>query len=238
MPKFELPQKAGGQKGPPEKPKLELPAIHEPRCKVCTSPYRNAIEKMLVAGGTYSEIARQFEFAGIERRSIAGHKEKHLNYEEAGIRQIIERQALMAQKNFEEGKERVITKQAYLQVALQKAYDQLLDNISEIPVKDAVSVIEMLSKMESQRYDVQVDELQIQFNAFLQAVKEVVPKEYWEGAVTRTHELLKASGRSVDFDNSTAEVVDAKVIEERTDGGLDENGPDSGATTTGTPAEG
>lgn len=236
MPKFELPEKA--EKAPPKGPtKTDIPVIYEPRCNVCTSPYRNAIEKMLVAGGTFSEIARQFEFAGIERRSISRHKDKHLNYEDAGIRQIIERQAFMARQNFEEGKERVITKQAYLQVALQKAYDQLLENISEIPVKDAVSVIEMLQKMESQKYDVQVDELQVQFNAFLQAVKEIVPKEHWEGVVARTHELLKASGRSVDFDKPD-EVIEAQAIEERTQDGDSEDGPDNRPTTSGIPPEG
>lgn len=234
MPKWELPKKDdGGDK--PAKKEAQLPVIKEPRCKVCQSEYRHLVDQMLVNGVSYSEIARQFEFAGMERRSISNHKDRHLGYEEAGIRQIIEREAIRAQKNFEEGKERVITKQAYLQIALQKAYDQLVANINEIPVKDAVAVIETLSKMESQHQHIALDELQIQFNAFLQAVKEVVPKEFWESVVLRTQELLKASGRGVNFDEDTtvpSDTIDVPAIEERTQqDGSDDTSSESGPGT-------
>lgn len=195
------------------KPKV-APVIVDKRCKVCQSSYRQVIDQMLAGGISYSEIERQFEFALIPRRSISNHKEKHLGYEEAAIRAVIEREAMMAHRNFEEGKERLITKQAYLEVALHKAYDQLVSNVVDIPAADAVKIIEQIQKLESQHQSVAVDELRVQFNAFLQAVKEIAPQEIWPRIRDRTHELLKASGRSLDFaEENPTEIQEAEVVE-------------------------
>ncbi len=195
------PKTGGSKKGPDKlvaKPtgKDGVPMIIEPRCKVCTSQHRHVIDHMLVSGYNFSQIARHFDFAGIDRRSIANHKDKHLSYEEAAIRAVIEREAMIAGKNHEEGVERAITKQSYLEVALQKAYDQLANNLVEIPVGDAVKLIETLTKLEAQYADVAVDEMRVQFNAFMQAVKEVCPPEMWEAIRGKTHDILEQAGRT------------------------------------------
>lgn len=176
---------------------------------------------MLVAGHSYSEIERQFAFANLPRRSIGKHADNHLGYEEAGIREIIEREALAAQKNFEEGKSRVVTKNAYLEVAMQKAYDALIKDDVLVEPKDAVKVIETLQKLQEQNQAVALDELRVQLQMFIQAVKEVVPKNSWTEIVSRTADLLRASGREVPFESEEevkelrpAEVVDAVVVNE------------------------
>jgi hypothetical protein len=194
-----------------------VPVINEPRCKVCQSPHRRLIDKMLVLGHTYSEIERNFEFAKIPRKSIALHKEKHLGYEDAGVRAIIESEAAAARENHEEGVSRIVTKQAYLKVALQKGYDAVLNDDTMVEPKDAVKIIELLQKMEEQTQSAAMDELHAQFQFFMQAVKEVVQQERWEEIVGRTAELLKGSGRDVEWTKTTAageleEVVDAEVV--------------------------
>src|SRR3954447_6998129 len=117
MPQFNAQKGTGGKTIRKKTQAGGIPIIHEARCKVCTSPHRHLVDQMLVSGHSYSEIERQFTFANIPRRSIGKHANNHLGYEEAGIREIIEREALAAQKNFEEGKSRVVTKNAYLEVA-------------------------------------------------------------------------------------------------------------------------
>jgi len=220
MPKFNDPAQPN-KVGKPGAPKTAsgVPLIIEPKCLVCKSPHRHLVDKMLVAGLTYSEIERQFAFAGIKRRSIANHKENHLGYEEAGIRSIIEQEALAAQRNHEEGVSRVITKNAYLEVAMQKAYDQLLDGSIDVPVADAVKVIEQLQKLQEQNQNVALDELQVQFQMFMQAVKELIERDKWSEIVGRTAELLRATGRDVPWSDGNEkepvaieEVVDAEVV--------------------------
>jgi hypothetical protein len=221
-PKFEnlppTPKTGGSKKGEklPVKPtgRDGVPIIIEPRCNVCTSQHRHVIDQMLVGGYSFSEIARHFDFAGIERRSISNHKDKHLSYEEAAIRAVVEREAMLGQKNHDDGVERLITKQTYLEVALQKAYDQLTNNLVEIPAGDAVKLIEALQKLEAQHANVAVDEMRVQFQAFMQAVKEVCPPEMWELIRNRTHDVLSQAGRSSPLPVSQiqeAEVVDGEV---------------------------
>jgi hypothetical protein len=219
MPKFV--DEAGKEKLPVKKVlKGGIPIVHEPRCKVCTSPQRNSIDKMLAAGFTYSEIERQFG-GNIPRKSISGHSQKHLNYEQAAIREVIEKEAVNAQQNYDMGVSRLVTKNAYLEVALQKAYDALVNNDTMVEPKDAVKVIEMLQRLQDQNQTVALDELRVQFQYFMQAVKETIPKEQWESIVDRTADLLRSSGRNVDWGQADEvelvpaeleEIVDAEVI--------------------------
>lgn len=207
----------GGAGRPAVRTKSGMPIISEPRCKVCSSVHRNAIDKLLASGFTYSEIERQFAAAQIPRRSISSHAKQHLNYEQAAIREVIEKEAMAAQRNYEEGVSRLVTKNAYLEVALQKAYDALINGDAMVEPKDAVKVIEMLSKLQDQNQTVAMDELRVQFQYFMQAVKEVVPKDGWEAIVDRTADLLRASGRSVEWEkdqrkDEEPELLEAEVV--------------------------
>lgn len=184
----------------------KMPLIREPRCKVCQSPHRALVDQMLVAGLSFSEIERQFAFAQIPRRSISTHKDSHLGYEEAAIREVIERSAIADQRNYEEGVGRLVTKNAYLEVALQKAYDSLIKNETMVEPKDAVKVIEQLQKLQDQNQGEALDELRVQFQMFMQAVKELIERDRWEDVVARTADLLRASGRTVDWDRADEEV--------------------------------
>lgn len=215
MPKFI--DEHGQQKLPVKKVlKGGIPIVHEPRCKVCTSPQRNSIDRMLAAGFTYSEIERQFNNS-VSRKSIGLHSQKHLNYEEAAIREVIEKEALNAQRNYDEGVGRLVTKNAYLEVALQKAYDSLIKNDTMVEPKDAVKVIEMLQKLQDQNQTVALDELRVQFQYFMQAVKETIPKDQWVAIVDRTADLLRSSGRSVEWNTEETTEVSPKELEEIVD---------------------
>lgn len=201
MPKYDvMPSKSMQKVG-----KGKMPIIKEPRCKVCQSPHRSLVDQMLVAGLSYSEIERQFQFAQIPRRSIANHKDSHLGYEEAAIREVIERSAIADQKNYDEGVQRLVTKNAYLEVALQKGYDALVKNEAMVEPKDAVKIIEQLQKLQDQNQGEALDELRVQFQMFMQSVKELVVRDRWEDIVARTADLLRASGRTVDWDRDEEE---------------------------------
>lgn len=216
MPKFNKPAPPPTHQGQKPSRPTKIPLIVEQKCLVCKSVHRHLVDQMLVAGLSFSEIERQFEFAGLKRRSIANHKDKHLGYEEAAIREVIEREATNAQRNFEEGKSRLITKNAYLEVALQKAYDALIKDMTVVEPKDAVKVIEMLQRMQDSHHDVMIDELRIQFQMFMQSVKELVEREKWESIVGRTADLLRSSGYTIDFEEEkqieAGEIVEAEVV--------------------------
>jgi hypothetical protein len=195
MPKFEKHHKNSND-GEPKAPAIKAPMIVEPRCNVCKSQFRPAIDKMLAAGIGYTEISRSFNYE-IDRRSIASHADKHMNYQDAAVRQIIEHEAEQMSENLEDGVRGVLARKAFLETALHKVHQAVLNDDVEVEVRDAIGIIQQLDKMDSATSSAAVDEIRVQFNAFLQALKETVAQEEWERILFRTREILEATeGRS------------------------------------------
>lgn len=190
MPKFDKPQRGsnGNGKGGDLTPRDAIPGIVEPRCHVCQSNMRKAIDRLIAAGTKYTEIGRLF---GIDRRSISNHAKEHLGWEEAAIRRIIEDEARAAEEDFEEGIKGVLTRRVYANVGLKKALDALLNNEVTVEPKDALALIQYLDKLESDTEGAAIDELRVQFNAFVQAIREICPPEQWQHILDRTKELLE-----------------------------------------------
>jgi hypothetical protein len=162
----------------------------EPRCHVCQSKYRQAIDRMIALGTSFTEISRVFG-GEVDRRSISNHAEKHLRYEERAVRRIIEEQAQDLNENAELGISSELKRRAYLETALHKAMEQLLDDKTFIEPRDAIAVIEQLSKADQRTAGAQLDEIKIQFHSFLQALKEVAAQrgDPSLGSVIRAREI-------------------------------------------------
>lgn len=150
---------------------------------------------MIALGTSYSEISRIFSVQGakIDRRSISNHAQEHLNYEEAAIRRIIEQEAQDASENLEDGIKGAVTRRVYLNVGLQKALEALLSGDTVVEPKDAIAIIQLLDKLDTQTEGAALDELRVQFNAFVQAIREIAPPDMWHQILTRTKELLDAT---------------------------------------------
>lgn len=187
MPKFNKPEFDKDNK--PAKVKPSTPTVYrDSRCNVCSSDFAKAIDRMIALGTSYSEISRIF---GVSRQSIGRHAKNHLNYEEAAIRQIIAREAEDAQANIEEGVQGAIARRVYIDVAIQKGFEALLNNEVPVEVKDVATLIQLKEKMDSDLDGAAIDEIRTQFNAFVQAIREVAPPEMWEKILERTKSLLQ-----------------------------------------------
>jgi hypothetical protein len=158
------------------------------RCKVCSNNFAKAIDRMIALGTSHSEIARIFD---VSRSSIGRHAKNHLNYEEAAVRQIIAKEAEEAQASIEEGISGALARRAYIDVAIQKGFEALIDNSVQVEVKDVATLIQLKEKMDSDTDGAAIDEVRTQFNAFVQAIREVAPPEMWEKILARTKELAQ-----------------------------------------------
>lgn len=173
MPKFDPPEKPDKPKKDKDNDLMVIPeAWVEPRCHVCNSDYRRAIDRMIALGTNHTEISRIFGGV-IDRRSIGRHALKHLGYEEAAIRQIIETESLAAEQDAEEGISGVVKRRVYLETALHKAMTALQSERVLVEPKDAITIIEALNKFDNQHAGAEIEQIKIQFNAFLQAIREV-----------------------------------------------------------------
>lgn len=185
MPKFEKATKKGGNNLPAKVPDSQ---VDEPRCHVCQHKKRHLIDKHLIRGVKFAEISRIF---GIDRRSVSRHYKLHLNIEDAAITRIIEREASIMGEDFEEGIQGVLARKVYLETALKKAQDALINEDITVEPKDAVAIIEKLDKMESESSEAIISQMKIELAAYIQAMKEVVPSEMWQDIQTRMMELVQ-----------------------------------------------
>lgn len=189
MPKFDPKKKKGTDVEKPSAPADAFPVIVEPRCHVCTHQYRPVIDRLIAQGTTsYSELERMFN---VDRRSFANHAKEHLNYQDAAIRQIVADEASRFEANLEEGIKGVITRRVYLESALQKGLEALLNGDITVEPKDVLAIIEKLDNLDKSVEGAAIDEIQVQFNAFVQAIRETQPPEQWQIILDRTQELLK-----------------------------------------------
>lgn len=163
--------------------------IIEPRCHVCVSPYRRAIDRMLALGTSFSEISRVFGDGEIDRRSIANHDKKHLSYEDAAVRRIIDHEIAEAQGNLEDGIQGAVTRRIYLNAALHKALESLLAGDTTVEPKDALGIIQLLEKLDQQAGGAASEQIQLQFNAFVLAIRELAPALF-PAILARTKEIV------------------------------------------------
>lgn len=182
--------KGDGEGHPPE-PRIPMSEVVEKRCHVCTSDHRRVIDKLLVLPNvSFSEIGRTFN---IDRRSIANHAKEHLNYEQAAIRRIIEDEAQKADANVEDGVRGALTRRVFLQAYLQKSMEALLTGNMELSGKDAMAAIQMMDKIDTDVEGAAIDEIRVQFNAFLQAIREICTEQQMKDILARTQVLLDSS---------------------------------------------
>jgi len=191
MAEFKKPKKENSETKEVVKTPATPLAYRDIRCKVCSSDFGKAIDRMIALGTSHSEIARIFD---VSRSSIGRHAKNHLNYEEAAVRQIIAREAEEAQANIEEGISGALARRVYIDVAIQKGFESLINNETPIEVKDVATLIQLKEKMDTDYEGAALDEIKTQFNAIVQAVREVAPQEMWEKIAIRARELSQTPG--------------------------------------------
>jgi hypothetical protein len=182
--------------------------IVEPRCSICKSRFRRTMDQLLVMGVPFSEISRQFEVEGITRRALSNHKRKHLSVEQAAIRQVIEEKARQIGEDVDNTKRSLLTRKGYMEVAMMKSYQSILDGTVVPEPRDVVAMISVMEKMEKDTASVQVDEMMRDFNAFTQSVKEVVGPEMYDRILGKFKNILEQEKMVLDHFSDSPKVIE------------------------------
>ncbi len=186
------------------------PQIFEPRCHVCTSPHRNFIEGLLIKGANYVWVEDNVpgtDGAKIDRRSVSNHAKKHMSYQNAAIRAILEEEANLASQNYDDGVRGAITHRGVLEVALRKAYEDIVSGATVVEARDMIQLINTLQKMDEQREQVAVNELRAQVQAFVEAIRAETDIGTWERIAKRMQSIMADEG--IDYE----EVAEAEVVQ-------------------------
>lgn len=169
--------------------------ITVPQCKICMHPQRFAIDR-IIALRTMSdgEISRLYneEFS---RSSVQRHRSEHLNYNEAAIKAIVDRQIDQMAENEDIGVSGLVARRIYLEMVLQRGIEAMANGDITPEVKDVLGVIAQQNTMDEDNAAVKELELiRTQFNAFRQAISEIAGQDMGAEILARTREILTNDG--------------------------------------------
>lgn len=144
-------------------------------------------------GTSYREIERLFGET-VSRKSISRHARLHLNYEQAAITEIIRQQAEITGQNHEDGVTGRLLMYSYLTAGIKRAFEDLVEGNAHVPAPVAIQMIQMMDKFDKDANSSSLLELELQFHAFMEAVKRTVPREMWD-AISAETAVLTSQGR-------------------------------------------
>lgn len=169
----------------------------EPRCKVCKLPpsKRDFIDRMLVLGYTYAQIRKscvdpgQLNVPQVTYSSIRTHDQRHLQYENAAIREFVRRRAEQDGMNYIEGTQRVLTGLALTDLVMSQTFDGIINGELKVTVNDglrAVSLQESIKGEELKNFGVQLAYQQL--GLIIEVVREELTPEQWHRVALKLQE--------------------------------------------------
>ena len=174
----------------------------EPRCRVCRNDLvRKKVNDMLAAGSGYAFIVRALgdDNAGCDRcdlvtiDSVRNHCERHFPVQQvarATYRDIVERRARENQIDFVKGVATALLPVTFFEVAMNKAFQTLVDDHTEVTVETGLRAAEKLqSFLDGRERDTDVLELKVALDRIGQAVRAVVPESMWPAIIAKLEEL-------------------------------------------------
>lgn len=201
MAKFEKPDKGkGGDDLPLKKPggggQIMSVGVEglivEPKCKICTHKLRMRMDYLLAIRTPFKEMERIFD---IPYRSFSNHAKKHLRFEDESVKQIIEYEAGLAGENLTAGVRGAFLRRSALDISIKKFFDAL--TAGEVPVEagDVIKMIELREKLDASSASTQIEQYELQFNAFKEALEEICPPEMLVKILDRTKEKLRVGNK-------------------------------------------
>lgn len=163
--------------------------ISVPTCKICKldPAIRLKIDTALATGMTQVAVLQHWnelleEECGpdyISPVNISTHSRRHINLRQAALRQIMEKRAAEIGLAIDETVFSILTKEAVLESMVVSGLQNIAEMVTLVEPKELLSALDMLRKFEGESSEVALDEIRRQFEAFLDAVKTVVPEEMY-----------------------------------------------------------
>lgn len=151
------------------------PVIVEGKCQVCTSANRVWIERQLMMGRSYQSIANSIP-DGPSRKSISNHFRLHMALDQAAVRAILEEHANVINQNYEEGVRGALTHRGMLDVAIEKGFQDMLNNLTTVEPKDFIQMMKLFNELNEGSGTAAVEEAKAAISIFKEALQNVLLK--------------------------------------------------------------
>jgi hypothetical protein len=157
------------------------PLITVPQCLVCQSPYRAYVERMLLAGYSYTKIAEGLPpdpVTGkmVNRRSIGNHSKEHMSVDDAVTRAILEEEAGQLGQQWEEGVKGAFTMRGALELLVRKGFGDAMAGVTTVEVRDINQMIKLYNEMSSNSATTATETAEMTVRIFVEAIQNVLMK--------------------------------------------------------------
>jgi hypothetical protein len=172
-----------------------MPAVVEPRCKVCQSEYREAVDKLKAWGRSGSEITMWLQDVGfsVDKRSVNRHLKNHVSFEAEALAHILRQKIARRQDRVEEDARLLVTRDALAQGLIEGGWKRLVELDGKVPFEQALKAAELQQQWEEKEETVKVEELSRQLDCIVQAIKDVLPAEEWDAVAKRARQIYEGS---------------------------------------------
>lgn len=164
------------------------------KCRICqTEGATEVCNKMLTYGATHQDIMNVLEPLNLRRpkgekitlNSIGHHARNHFPLEEAAnavYRKLIEKRAAEAERDFINGVGGAVTALGFLDVVVQKGFENLVKEDVVVSPDTAVRAAKELASIEAQRDndDQDIASIMVKMDEVIRAVREEADPETWE----------------------------------------------------------
>lgn len=210
---------------------VEIRYKKEPRCKTCTAGERNLknavqvqqiIDYHLVLPSSYAYILNIIqplmedwpEKYKPSFKSIATHAERHLPWEQAALRKIVEKHAARRGLSMFDASADILTEEAWLEATAKMGWKRLAQGDIEPNWIETQKAFERLDALRAMgEGSVSTTELIAQLNAVIAAVRDEVPAEFWPTIMNRVQGLnVNVTNNYYAPKDAEPEIIDGEEI--------------------------
>lgn len=211
---------------------VEIRYKKEPRCKTCTAGERNLknavqvqqiIDYHLVLPSSYAYILNIIQPLMEDWpdkykpsfKSIATHAERHLPWEQAALRKIVEKHAARKGLSMFDATNDILTEEAWLEATAKMGWKRLAQGDIEPNWTETQKAFERLDSLRAMgEGTISITELVAQLNAIISAVRDEVPPDLWPTIMNKVQGLNVNVTNNYYSPQESEEVVDGEVTDE------------------------
>ena len=130
------------------------------------------------------------------------HAKSHLRIKEKAIRRILENRAKQQGMLLENVETVYVNEMGLLDILVKQATEQSTDPNFRVHMKDALEAIKIKKDIEASEFSEQIKVMEKQVWAITQAVKDIVPEEFFSRITNRARQLFEG------------ELIDLPYVEE------------------------
>lgn len=164
------------------------------QCHTCMHPARIEIEKRILSGHSYRDIAEHYSgteyqsgtetrvFPSLEWTSIWQHvKNNHMPVEAAALRKIMDQRSKDLSEHYEEESDRIVDGYGFAQQVLRRAQERLADGTLTPSVQDGLAAAKLIKELDSAADGGLDTEIWAQaMTRYFEIVRDIMPQEMWE----------------------------------------------------------